>query len=172
MISGEHIHDALTLLPEELVAPVDALRRKKRIPWKGLCAVAACLCLVAGLWFLLPGAVAMDSANGSAEHAPGDGFGAVSDSVTGESAHGTILTATVLTVEEDCVTVLLGDRLPDNAVVSLAYRTEIRFDELDADPRLEQRQFIRLYFDNPPELKDSDRVLYPNRIEIIEDKGG
>lgn len=172
MINPEHIHDALTLLPEELLSPVAALRQKKRVPWKHLTAVAACLCLVAGLWFSLPEAVSKDSANGSAEYAPGDGCGSICDSITVESAHGNILTATVLTVEKDCISVLLGDRLPDNATVSLMYRTEVRFDNLETIPQLLERQFIRLYFDEPPELTDSERALYPTRIEIIDKKGG
>lgn len=84
MKNAEHIHDALSLLPDELLAPVDALRQKKRFPWKSLTALAACLCLIAGLWLFFPGAVSMDSANGSAENLPQDGS-SLSDSVSQES---------------------------------------------------------------------------------------
>lgn len=82
MINTEQLHDALTLLPDDLLEPVDALRQKKRFPWKSLAALAACLCLVVGLWFFFPGAVSMDSANGSAENLPAEEFDGISDSIS------------------------------------------------------------------------------------------
>ena len=45
----EQLHDALNGLSEDLLAPVDALRRKKRRAWVRWCAPAACLCLVIGI---------------------------------------------------------------------------------------------------------------------------
>lgn len=173
MIQAEHIHDALTLLPEELLAPVDALRRKKRVPWKSLTAVAACLCLVAGLWFLLPGAVAMDSSNGSAEHLPADGCGSsIFDSITQESECGKYLTATVVAVHEDHIEILPGEKLPDNATVSMSYAVTVRFDRLETIPTLRQWQFVRLYFREIPEISQENAELFPYRIEIIENEGG
>lgn len=171
MISAEHIHDALTLLPEELLKPVDALRRKKRIPWKGMTAAAACLCLVVGLWFLLPGAVSMDSANGSAEYLPEDGS-VICDSVTQESSQGNFLTAAVLTVSDDCIEVLPGEKQPDNATISMSYAVIVRFDQLETVPALQEGAFIRMYFREMPEINQENNELFPYRIEIIENEGG
>ena len=58
----ENLVDALGLLPEELLEEADLLRQKKRFPWKPVTALAACLCLVAGLWFMNPGNKSMDAA--------------------------------------------------------------------------------------------------------------
>ena len=41
MIDAERLQDAITLLPEDLLAPVDALRKRKRTFWKPIAAVAA-----------------------------------------------------------------------------------------------------------------------------------
>lgn len=50
-MNPEQLHDALSQLPDDLIAEVDALRRpvKKTIPWKRLVPVAACFALVLGL---------------------------------------------------------------------------------------------------------------------------
>lgn len=47
-MNPEQLHDALSQLPDDLIAEVDALRRpaKKGIPWKRLVPVAACFALV------------------------------------------------------------------------------------------------------------------------------
>lgn len=49
-MTADHIHDALTLLPADLLAGTDALRtsRPKIIPWRKYAAMAACLLLVLG----------------------------------------------------------------------------------------------------------------------------
>ena len=54
MINAEHLQDAMTLLPEELLAPVDTLRKQKRTFWKPIAAVAASFLLVVGLYQLQP----------------------------------------------------------------------------------------------------------------------
>lgn len=80
MINAERLQDAIGLLPEELLSPVDALRQRKKVYWKPIVAVAASLLLVVGLWRLQP--VQKSADNGffledAAEHAPagrGDGF--------------------------------------------------------------------------------------------------
>lgn len=54
MISTEQLQDAITLLPEDLLLPVDALRKQKKRFWKPVAAVAASFLLVAGLWQLQP----------------------------------------------------------------------------------------------------------------------
>lgn len=47
-MTGEQFHDALTLLPEDLVAQADELRsrRQKVVPWKRYTAMVACLAIV------------------------------------------------------------------------------------------------------------------------------
>lgn len=48
-MNASFLHDALTLLPEDLIAETDALRQAKKpriIPWKKVLPMAACLCLI------------------------------------------------------------------------------------------------------------------------------
>ena len=45
----ELLQDAIGLLDEELIAPVDKLRRPKRLHWQHIGALAACLALVCAL---------------------------------------------------------------------------------------------------------------------------
>ena len=54
MIDAERLQDAITALPEELLTPVDALRKQKRPVWKPIATVAASLLLVVGLYQLQP----------------------------------------------------------------------------------------------------------------------
>lgn len=52
---AEQLHDALTGLPEEMLTPLEAIRKKCPFPWKAVSATAAaCLVLCAGL-LLFPG---------------------------------------------------------------------------------------------------------------------
>lgn len=62
----EQLHDALNLLDDELILPVEQLRRRKRIPWQGIAALAACFVLVFSLGLLIPKGPAgqMESARG------------------------------------------------------------------------------------------------------------
>lgn len=50
-MNEELLHDTIGQISEELTAAVDALRHRKRFPWATLCAAAACLCIIAGLFF-------------------------------------------------------------------------------------------------------------------------
>lgn len=47
-MTAEQFHDALTLLPEDLVARADRIRSRKRtrIPWKSCAAIAACFAVL------------------------------------------------------------------------------------------------------------------------------
>lgn len=79
----EKLIDAMALLPEEMLEETDRLRQKKKIPLKAIGALAACLCLAAGLSFLALG-------NKSAESAILDHIGNSYDcSSKAESASGT-----------------------------------------------------------------------------------
>ena len=80
MINAECLQDAIGLLPEDLLSPVDALRQRKKVYWKPIAAVAASLLLVVGLWRLQPAQKSADNGaflEDATEHAPagrGDGF--------------------------------------------------------------------------------------------------
>ena len=162
MIAPEHIHDALTLLPEDLLTPVDALRQKKRVPWKSLTALAACLCLAVSLWLFFPGGIGMDNAGSTAEHAP------AADGVCDSASQDSFITANVIEVMGDHITVLPGEKLPPNATVSIYRVITVRFDLLETVPKLRERQFIRLYFQEIPEISTETTELLPYRIEIID----
>lgn len=161
MITGENIQDALSLLPEELIAPVDALRRKKRIPWKPLTALAACLCLCVGLWYFSPGGITAENAAGSIE----DGLldkGSEPDS--GQSAE-----VTVYEIAQDCITVIPKPAEcfgTDITCIQVA-AVRVTFENLDIVPAFSVGQRIRIYYHT--EYSENDRTISPYRIEIIED---
>lgn len=54
-MTAQHIHDALTLLPADLIAEADKMRcgKPKRFRWQQLAALAACIVLVLGSGFFL-----------------------------------------------------------------------------------------------------------------------
>ena len=75
MINAERLQDAIGLLPEELLSPVDALRQRKKVYWKPIAAVAASLLLVVGLWQLQPAQKSADKGSALEDAAErGDGF--------------------------------------------------------------------------------------------------
>lgn len=68
-MNAELLHDALTLLPEDLIAETDALRQAKKprvIPWKRILPLAACLCLIL---LTTPAMVALMAPKGAKEMA-------------------------------------------------------------------------------------------------------
>jgi hypothetical protein len=157
-MNPEQLHDAISLLPEDLLEPVDQLRQKKRIPWKSVAVLAACMCLVLGLWSLFPDD--MKSAD-NAGRLPDKGFSNISDSITQESENCTTLVATVLEVAQDHITVLPGEQLTD-----IAKPDTVKLTKLETIPPLKKGQRIKLYFDENPY---NNQPLVPYRIEIIED---
>lgn len=170
MISGRDIQDALNLLPDDLLEPVDALRRKKRVPWKALTALAACLCLCVGLWHFFPGAAAENSAGGDLV-GNADADGALKDEYTAESGSGVkISEVEVYEVGEDYLSVVPIPKLPegfnpDDFCVQMA-TIRVTFEKLDTPPALEPGQKIRLYY---TEYVQGSMAVTPYRIEIIED---
>lgn len=71
-MTAETLHDALTLLPTDLIAEADAKRtvRRRVIPWKRYAAMAACFVLVAcSGWFCMTHFVGMGGSMGTGEQA-------------------------------------------------------------------------------------------------------
>ena len=148
-MNPELLHDAISLLPTDLLADVDHLRQKKAKPWKGLLAAAACLCLVVGLWHILPDDMkAMDAENGN-------GMGM--DYQSAESATAAPMTATVIEVQEDQIIVLPGEVFTDTQPVT------VLLTELEDIPVLEANQNIRIYY------SETTDPLIPYRIEVIDE---
>ena len=167
MIDSQNIHDALCLLPDDLIAPVDALRRKPRIPWMQTVSIAACLALCVGLWCFFPG---LTRKNGAGEAAPENGSG-----LAGESSHSYTSTLAdlyqiyeICEVRNDSVTVVPVSisELSDNINVQAAVIT-VTFEKLETVPDLKSGQHIRIYFDEPG---STGTTVHPNRIEIIKEE--
>ena len=160
MIDAERLQDAITLLPEELLLPVDALRKQKRTFWKPIAAVAASFLLVAGLYQLQPAKKA--SSNGafleedSAENVltadRGDGYAGNSKEHS-TSLYAYSLTAEVTEITEEHLAVTLSDGQSVKV-----YLGKIR-EHVDFSPGME----IILFFTQKPENLTQ---LYPESISI------
>ena len=158
----ETFQDAMTLLPEELLAPVDALRRKKRFPWKSVLATAACFCLVVGLAVGYSRIIAPASAEDAEENmAPAQEH--CSQSKTDPPS-----LVEVVQVEADHVYVVYAGNATGD---SCALRAPIKltFEKLPQVPDLKVGQRLHIYWD----MEDHDPVAYsisPYCIEIIEEE--
>ncbi len=155
MMDAECLQDAITILPEELLAPVDALRQQKRDFWKPIAAVAASLLLVVGLYHLQPlqktaenGAFLEDAAEGAQVE---DHRGSHAEYSTNLAAYS--LTAKVKKTEKDHLVV----SLPNGETA------KVFFDNLEELKELSPGAEITLCFDQKP--KDL-KQLYPNGIFI------
>lgn len=159
MIDVERLQDAISLLPEELLSPVDALRRKKRFSWKPIATIAASLLLVVGLYQLQPmkkaadnGAFLEDAAeNGKAER--GDGF-VGSSAEYSTTLSGYFLTAKLAEVAEDYLIVTLEK----------GETATVLFDEMKERKTFSPGAEITLLFAREPE---DFTELYPTDILII-----
>ncbi len=158
MISAERLQDAIGLLPEDMLAPVDALRRKKRMVWKPVAAVAASLLLVVGLYHLQPVQKSADKGSfleDAAEHAPadrGDGFaGSSVEHSTNLSAY--FLTAKITEITENYLAVTLSD----------GKTAKVFFDHLEKNKEFSLGNEITLLFDQEPK---THKELYPKEILI------
>ena len=168
-MNAETLQDAITLLPEDLLIPVDRLRQKKRVPWKSLVAVAACLCLLVGLRFALPGdLVAMDSANGGIEvgaPAQENQHSASSESVSPAR----FMTATVVDISKDRVLCALSDAPEDGGSSAAQRELTVSFENWEQIPALKPEDTIRIYY--APEQYDADEgIVKPYRIEVIKEE--
>lgn len=159
-MNADLLHDAISALPDDLLEPVDMLRRKKSIPRKSLAALAACACLILGLYALFPGG--MKSAGNTGAAAPKDeALGSIMDGITQESSTCDYLSAIVVEVAEDHLIVLPGEILTD-----IAQPITVQLSALETIPLLKEGQRINLYY---KELPSDGHPLIPYRIDIIQE---
>lgn len=161
-MNAEQLHDALSGLSEDMLTQVDALRRKKHMSWKSLTAVAACLFLVAGLWFFFPGDItATDSATGS-------GIPEVGNTVE-DSSHSTTtagLVVQVVQVDRDCLWVKCEQPEVSDICIQTA-PVKLTFENLKQQPRVHAGQNLRIFFEKA-DYDAKNNVIRPYKIEIIE----
>lgn len=155
-MNAENLQDAISLLPEEMVADVDRLRRKKPNPWKGVIAAAACICLLTSLWVLQNGGIKAESGSAAPDRYYSDGAGM--ESAESNSQIAPMMVATVVEVQEDRIIVLPGETL-----TSIAQPMTVMLTELEEIPRLTKNQRIRIYF------LEKTNPLIPYKIEIIDE---
>lgn len=157
-MTAEHIHDALNHLPDALLEATDALRQRRRTPWRSVAALAACACLVVGLWFF-PDLSAKSSAeagsavmDGLAQEAP--------ESCTESAATVPYITAQVTKVESDRIWVTM-DQTDAQIPVYLEGLEEI--------PALEAGQQVRIYCTETENgMGSTTPGLHPYKIELEE----
>ena len=155
-MNAENLQDAISLLPEEMVADVDRLRRKKPNPWKGVIAAAACICLLTGLWTLQNGGIKAESGSAAPDRYYNDGAGM--ESAESNSQIAPMMVATVVEVQEDRIIVLPGE-----TVTSIAQPMTVMLTQLEDIPQLIKNQRIRIYY------KESTNPLIPYKIEVIDE---
>ncbi|MBR3978561.1 MAG: hypothetical protein IKJ94_02935 [Oscillospiraceae bacterium] len=156
MTDAERLQDAIGLLPEELLSPVDTLRRKKRFSWKPIATIAASLLLVVGLYQLQPPQKAADRGaflEDAVENGKADGFvGSWAEYST--TLSGYFLTAKVAEVAEDYLIVTLEK----------GETATVLFDEMKERKTFSPGAEITLLFAREPE---DFTELYPTDIMII-----
>lgn len=160
------LHDAISLLPQDLLIPVDRLRQKKRVPWKSAAALAACLCLVVGLWFSNPPVkVATDSANGKGEEAEYEPMATHQFSTTASG-----IAVKVLRVEEKHLVVAQEEpeKLSDENISLQLPSLQLTFENLEQMPQVQAGQTIRIYFE-PEQFDENSMTVRPYKIEIVKE---
>ena len=155
-MNAEQLQDAISLLPEEMVADVDRLRQRKSTPWKGVIAAAACICLLTGLWVLQNGGIKAESGSAAPDRYYNDGAGM--ESAESNSQVAPMMTATVVEVQEDQIIILPGE-----TVTSIAQPMTVMLTQLEDIPQLIKNQRIRIYY------KENTNPLIPYKIEIIDE---
>ncbi len=161
MIHPEQLHDALTLLPEDLLISADVLRRKKRIVWRPIAALAACMAMVIGLWFLFPGAVSSEN-NSSAERGDGivndSSLSGIKDQADPESETSCeFITATVTKIEASYLEVS----------TDASQTVIVKLERLKTVPELMIGQRIQIYCED---LSDLSQPIVPYQISIVENE--
>ena len=155
------LHDAISLLPEEMLIPVDAMRQKKRVSWRSLVAVAACFCLMFGLWLFRP----LDKASGNTairdgitENSANNSGGGLMDKAEEYHSEVTIgfslMNAKVIAVEETYLLVTL---------FSSGESATVYTEKLQELPSVKVGDTVSLTF---PEAPKDLKNLYPTQINI------
>ena len=169
-MTPEQLHDAITLLPEDLLTPVDQLRQKKHFPWRSLATTAACLCLVVGLSFLFPSADnMMNSGNsgwGNPEQAEPMEDGEHSYSQSEEGA-----LVEVLSVEENSLRVFSKpsvDMGEGDFCIQLTTLT-LSFENLEEIPDVLPGQTLLIYYE-PEQFDEETMTVKPYKMELIEEE--
>ena len=155
-MNAEIFHDAISLLPEELLQDVDALRQKKRTPWKGMLAAAACICLLISSWVLYNGGIKAESGSSAPNRAED---GEVGMEHSQDCSQTTPMEATIVKVEEDRIYVYPHSDPP----AFYSQPTSVLLTELEDIPKLTENQRIRIYF------LEKTNPLIPYKIEIIDE---
>lgn len=160
-MKADEFHDAMTLLPEELLEPVDALRQKKRFPWRSVLATAACLCLVVGLALGYARLVAPASMEADENMAPPQ-----QENVSQSKAEAPSLVE-VVQVEADHIFVVNAN---SNNSDSCALRAPIKitFEKIPTRPTFEVGQKLLIYWDST-DYDSTEHMITPYRIEIAEE---
>ena len=158
----EIFQDAMTLLPEEMLAPVDALRRRKRLTWKSVLATAACLCLVVGLAW----GYARIIAPASAANEAGDMAPPQEEHVSQSQAEEPSLVE-VVRVEADHIFVV-NPSSSNSDSCALRAPIKITFEKISTRPAFEVGQKLLIYWDSADYGATEHRIT-PYRIEIAED---
>ena len=153
-MNAENLQDAISLLPEEMIADVDRLRQRKSTPWKALVAAAACVCLLTGLWVLQEGGIKAESGSAAPDRYFNGGAGMESAESNSQAAP---MVATVVEVQEDRIIVLPGE-----TITSIAQPVTVMLTDLEDIPKLTKNQRIRIYYNEKTD------PLIPYMIEVID----
>ena len=160
-MTAEKLIDAMHYLPEELLEQTDRLRQRRKANWKPWGALVACLCLVAGLWFINPGdKYAMDNgASPDGEYLGDDAGAGKENSLTGTTATG--ITVYVHQVYDDHIVVKydISDVTADVPLITVSLA------KLEQIPQLSVGQKICLY---TKQEEVTDRIE-PYKIIIMEE---
>ena len=154
-MNAEIFHDAISLLPEELLQDVDALRQKKRTPWKGVIAAAACVCLLMGAWALHNGGIKAESGSSAPNRAEDAGAGMEHSQDCSQISP---MEAIIVEVQNDRIIVL-----PGSTYTSIAEPVTVMLTELENIPTLTKDQRIYIYY------TEKTTPLFPYQIEVIDE---
>lgn len=168
----EHqIHDAIGELPEDLLAPVEKLRQRKRRPWVRWISLAACLCLLVGMplvWFGVNGGVMEKADAESMQEAPANS-GILSDfplyRVEEDMEYGEVCTVSAVfrakVLEVLSGTAFLAEPLEGEAELLCSDKIEIGMQGLDSVPELRAGDIVEITYDGM--IQES----YPARIPVV-----
>ena len=167
-MKGEALHDAISLLPEDLLTPVDQLRQQRHTSWKSIAAVAACLCLVVGLWLIYPGnKLATDSVNSGIFNGAGASPEKEPAAEHAYSSTSSGYELEVLRVDENYAIVLDPPKDPTACIQMSSLM--LTYENLEEIPQLQAGQRIRIYYEED-QFDIEAMTVKPYKVEIIEEE--